>query len=379
MKKILITGANGFIAKNLIFRLKESKLFELYLFTRNNTLNDLNKYISDSDIIIHLAGVNRSPEKSDFIDSNHNLTAAIASQVEKKIKDTGKRTTIIFTSSIHAGSNNIYGETKLSAEKILGELNVRLQTPVHIIRLQNVFGKWCRPNYNSFVSTFCFNVINNIPIVINDPDAEVSLVYIDDVINRLYKIICNDEINQYEGIEYFNDIPIYKTKVGHVAHLINEFGKSRDTLILNNVGEGLERALYATFVSYYSTDSFSYSVNKNEDERGSFVEILRTKANGQFSYFTAKPGITRGGHYHHTKTEKFLVVHGVAMFRFQNISTGEFLEKIVTANSNEIIETVPGWAHDVTNIGDENLIVMLWANELFDPLNPDTVYYSINQ
>ena len=260
-----------------------------------------------------------------------------------------------------------YGQSKLLAEKSVEQYGNDTGSAYYIYRFPNVFGKWCKPNYNSFVATFCYNTLNGLDITIDDPLAQVILVYIDDVCHSLISLLDGSVNNGFKTV-----VPEYPTTVGEVADLLLAFKESRGNLITENVGTGLCRALYSTYLSYMSPEQFSYAIPSYGDERGVFSEMLKTKEAGQFSFFTAHPGITRGGHYHHTKNEKFLVVRGKALFKFEHITSGERYELQTNSSSPRIVETVPGWSHDITNIGDEEMIVMLWANEIFDREAPDT-------
>jgi UDP-2-acetamido-2,6-beta-L-arabino-hexul-4-ose reductase len=243
--------------------------------------------------------------------------------------------------------------------------------PVHVFRLPNVFGKWCKPNYNSAVATFCHNIARGIPIQVNDPAALVTLVYVDDVIARFMQLMDGaDACRDTGGSEAI--APQYTTTVGELARQIQAFKHSRSTLMTDRVGTGLLRALYATYVSYLPPELFTYTVPQYGDTRGVFAEMLKTPDCGQFSYFTAHPGITRGGHYHHSKTEKFLVIKGQARFKFRHMHTGETYDLNTSGDKAEVVETVPGWTHDITNVGPEEMVVMLWANEIFDRARPDT-------
>jgi len=252
-------------------------------------------------------------------------------------------------------------------------LEVDIGCPVYVYRLPGVFGKWCKPNYNSVVATFCYNISHDLPIQVNNPDFELSLVYIDDVVEEFVKVIQGLR----DGKKELSVQPKYKIKLGDLSTQIQNFKESRDSLITEKVGSGLIRKLYSTYLSYLSPVQFTYSIPLYGDERGMFAEMLKTKDSGQFSFFTAKPGVTRGGHYHHSKTEKFLVVQGRAKFGFRNVVTDETHEIITTSKELKIVETVPGWSHDITNIGTEEIIVMLWANEIFDPDNPDTIAHKV--
>ncbi|HFM3326763.1 TPA: NAD-dependent epimerase/dehydratase family protein, partial [Escherichia coli] len=264
--------------------------------------------------------------------------------------------------------DNAYGKSKATAEKIIQQYGETTNAKYYIYRLPNVFGKWCRPNYNSFIATFCHRIANDETITINDPSAVVDLVYIDD--------FCSDILKLLEGANetgYRTFGPIYSVTVGEVAQLIYRFKESRQTLITEDVGNGFTRALYSTWLSYLSPEQFAYTVPSYSDDRGVFCEVLKTKNAGQFSFFTAHPGITRGGHYHHSKNEKFIVIRGSACFKFENIVTGERYEFNVSSDDFKIVETVPGWTHDITNNGSDELVVMLWANEIFNRSEPDTI------
>lgn len=277
----------------------------------------------------------------------------------------------MYASSTQADLDNAYGRSKREAEVILAKTGQDPLVPVHLFRLANVFGKWCRPNYNSVVATFCHNVAHNLPIQVNDPQAALTLVYIDDVIERFIQIMDGAEFSA--GVDGFAIVrPQYATTVGELARLILTFPDSRSSLVTERVGAGLVRALYSTYVSYMPVESFAYDLPQHADQRGVFVEMLKTPDCGQFSFFTTHPGVTRGGHYHHSKIEKFLVIKGQARFRFRHILTGQVHELKTSGDRPQIVEMVPGWTHDITNIGIEEMVVMLWANENFDRDRPDT-------
>ena len=365
---VLVTGANGFIGKNLIVHLNELDIHSL-VYTRENSIQDLPDLIKKSDFIVHLAGENRPIDEKDFDTVNAGLTSLICNEIrliEKNIP-------IILASSTQAEHDNSYGKSKLNAEIAIKNLANDTGNSVYTYRLPGVFGKWCKPNYNSVVSTFCHNISHDIPIQINNPSFELNLVYIDDVVEEFVRIIQGRQDNNKE----LSVQPEYKIKLGDLATQIKIFREGRDSLISERVGDGLVRKLYSTYVSYFSPEQFSYSIPSHGDERGMFAEMLKTKDSGQFSFFTAKPGVTRGGHYHHSKTEKFLVIQGKARFGFRHVVSDETHEIITTSKELKIVETVPGWSHDITNIGTEEIIVMLWANEIFDPDNPDTIAHKV--
>lgn len=369
MLKLLITGANGFVGQNLRAHIDEMKDVEYVVFTRDNVVDDLPRLLDGVHCVVHLAGVNRPETEAEFKEGNVELTKALLAGIESS----GMALPVIYASSIQADRLNPYGMSKYLAEQAVTEYGKRHSVPVRNYRLANVFGKWCKPNYNSMVATFCHNVARDLPIQINDENAEVRLVYVDDVCAEFIKMASDLAVYRASTSTSMAQVqPEYTSTVGEVAEALRTFKESRNTLITERVGGGFMRKLYATYISYLPTESFSYKVPKYGDERGVFVEMLKTKDSGQFSFFTAHPGITRGGHYHHTKNEKFLVIKGKARFCFRHMVTGEFYELFTDGDTPEIVETAPGWSHDITNVGDDEMVVMLWANEIFDRENPDT-------
>ena len=362
--RVLVTGANGFIGKNVLVHLRE-KGFETISFTHEMALHDLTASLNDVDFVFHLAGVNRSEEVAEFTAGNEELTK----QLCDLIHSSGRKIPVLYTSSIQAEIDNPYGVSKLSAERALMALEKDTGSPVYVYRLPNVFGKWSRPNYNSVVATFCHNIIYDLPIKINDPASTIRLVYIDDAVKDFMRIL-----DQLPKGAVRQVVPTeYTMTVGELADQIQLFKASRDSMMVEPVGVGLIRALYATYLSFLRPDQFSYTLPVHADSRGRFVEILKTKDSGQFSFLTAHPGVTRGGHYHHSKNEKFLVMQGSARFCFRHIVTGETYELLTEGDKPKVVETIPGWAHDITNVGDNEMIVMLWANEVLDRQRPDTI------
>lgn len=362
--KVLITGANGFVGQNLIAHLGERRDVDVLRFTRDDSLASLAGLVAQVDFIFHLAGVNRPQDPQEFQAGNTDLTRALCDAV----KVSGRQVPVLYTSSSQAELDNPYGSSKLAAEQALLDLKSAHGSAVHLFRLPNVFGKWARPNYNSAVATFCNNIARDLPIQINDPKARINLVYIDDVVGHFIDVMDG----KLAGEPFVSVAPQYSITVGELSEQLAAFRDSRKTLITEPVGTGLVRALYSTYLSYLPPERFTYEVPKYGDPRGVFVEMLKTPNAGQFSYFTAHPGITRGGHYHHSKTEKFLVIKGKACFRFRHIVSGEFYELFTSGEQPEIVETVPGWTHDITNVADDEMIVLLWANEIFDREHPDT-------
>ncbi len=362
--RVLITGASGFVAQNLRVHLSERDDVEMVFFTRKQSIDDLSVLLEGVEFVFHLAGVNRPKNDIEFTEGNVDLTEALCLAIER----TGRVIPVIYTSSIQAEFDNAYGKSKLAAEQLLLSLSEKTGTPVRVFRLPNVFGKWCKPNYNSAVATFCHNISHDLPVQINDPSAQIRLVYIDDVVSRFISVMDGAIVDG----NYCNVDPVYEMTVGELVDKLTAYKESRDSLVVEPVGTGLDRALYSTYLSYLDAKQFSYELVKHEDPRGVFVEMLKTRDSGQFSYFTAHPGITRGGHYHHTKNEKFLVLKGEAVFKFRQIVTDEYYELTVSGDAPTVVETVPGWTHDITNVGTSEMVVMLWANEVFDPDMPDT-------
>lgn len=369
--KVLITGSDGFIGKNLIARLVEMPEMEAIRFSRQHNEQELPALIANADAIIHLAGINRPLSPEEFAIGNTGLTTTIS----QLLMDTQRTIPVLFASSTQAALDNPYGSSKRAAEQALRHYGEQTGAAVTIYRLPNVFGKWCKPNYNSAVATFCHNIANGLPITIHDPNSPMTLVHVDDVINDFIQVLQHTPNLDKQAFRAI--APEYHTTVGELAQQIEDFRDSRHTLITPKVGTGLLRALYSTYVSYLPTDQFTYSVPKYGDQRGVFVEMLKTPDAGQFSFFTAHPGITRGGHYHHTKTEKFLVIKGKARFGFRHILTDETFMLETDGENPQIVETIPGWAHDITNIGTDEMIVMLWANEQFDREHPDTYTHQV--
>jgi UDP-2-acetamido-2,6-beta-L-arabino-hexul-4-ose reductase len=362
--RIVVTGADGFIARNLRVRLGELKYGDVRTVTRATSGADLRAALSDADFVFHLAGVNRPPDEADFQAGN----AGFTEQLCAALADSGRPTPVAFASSIQAERDNPYGRSKLAAEQALAAHAARTGARVWQFRLPNVFGKWSRPNYNSAVATFCHQVAHGLPVTVHDPAAALRLVYVDDVVATLVALLSAPPAPGFCTVQ-----PEYQTTVGEVADILREFAASRASLVTPRVGTGLVRALYSTYVSFLPRESFAYEVPRHVDPRGEFVEMLKTPDCGQFSYFTAHPGIARGEHYHHSKTEKFLVIRGTARFGFRDIQSGAMHEIVTRGGEGRIVETVPGWTHNIVNIGDDELIVMLWANEIFDRARPDTV------
>jgi UDP-2-acetamido-2,6-beta-L-arabino-hexul-4-ose reductase len=361
---VLVTGAHGFIGKTLMIRLKERGV-ETVALGSDATDADLKGAVAQAGFVFHLAGVNRPETDDQFEIGNAGFTRILCDA----LAEAGNTAPVVFASSIQAERDNPYGRSKRAAEDALFEHAQATGVGVRVFRLPNVFGKWAQPNYNSAVATFCHNIARGLPITINDPDAALSLIHVDDVCDAFLDLLDPPPTDA----AFAEAGPVHATTVGAVADAIRSFADSRRNLTTDRVGTGLTRALYSTYLSYLPPEAFAYDVPRHADPRGVFVEMLKTPDSGQFSYFTAGPGVTRGQHYHHAKTEKFLVLKGRARFGFRHIVTGERHEITTEGGEARIVETIPGWTHDITNIGDDEMIVMLWANEIFDRARPDTV------
>jgi UDP-2-acetamido-2,6-beta-L-arabino-hexul-4-ose reductase len=390
--RVLVTGGEGFIGKNLLVRLSERTNTEALSFTRGDSQEMLTALIAQSDAIVHLAGANRPVDVADFARVNTELTRILC----EAIAATGRPIPLILASSTQAELDNPYGQSKRAAEQLVESFAGETGNLVAIYRLPSVFGKWCKPNYNSVVATFCYNIARNLPIEINDATTTLQLVYVDDVLDHFIRFLDESiEHNCFLGLTQetftarkpkatadsigFTDQRFAKVKplntitLGKLAKQLSAFQRSRTTLISERVGTGLTRALYATYISYLPPEQFAYDLPQYRDERGIFVEMLKTPDCGQISFFTVYPAVTRGSHYHHTKTEKFLVLRGVARMCFRQMVTGETYEVTVSGDKLQVIDTIPGWVHDITNVGDCEVLVMLWANEIFDRQRPDCI------
>jgi UDP-2-acetamido-2,6-beta-L-arabino-hexul-4-ose reductase len=362
--KVLVTGASGFIGKNLVLYLKEENHEVLeYDVDTNESLENL---ITKCDFVMHLAGINRPLSAEEFYDGNTNLTFKLIDILNKQ----GRDIPLLLSSSIQAAKDNDYGKSKKMAEDLVFEYGEKYTA--YIYRLANVFGKWCRPNYNSVVATFCYNTANNIYITINDPFIIIPFVYIDDVCKAFVKCIGGESSNSYLKVE-----PEYKVSIGDLAKTLKMFKQSRENLNIMEMKDGFEKKLYSTYLSYLKEDEFSYKVKMNVDERGSFTEMFKSEERGQVSVNIIKPGIVKGQHWHHSKNEKFVVVSGKAVIRFRKINTEKVIEYIVSGVEIEVVDIPTGYTHNIENIGQEECICVMWANECFDPNNPDTFYEKV--
>lgn len=359
---VLITGADGFLGKNLFHSIKNYKnVNHIYKFCKGDSHSTLSKFIESSDIIFHFAATNRSNQEKDFIKNNEDLTKLICSDL---IKSTSIKK-FIFTSSIHSGNDSIYGQTKYNAENFIKEIKSASNIECIVLKLPGIFGKWAKPNYNSVVATFCYNAANNLPLKVYDKNKSINLMYIDDLVKEFI-----NHLNIPISDSSIDLIKTYEISLGDLASRIESFAFDKS---IENLNDPLTKKLLSTYQSYKNPEDLSYKLKENKDERGSFTEILNTKNSGQISFLTSKPGITRGNHFHNTKFEKFIVLKGAASFKFRDLNTGKCYEKITSFETPEVVETSPGWVHDITNIGSDEIIVLAWANENFDQHNPDTI------
>ena len=368
--KILVTGANGFIGKNLIAELRNRKYENIFEYDRDTDSSLLDEYCKEADFVFHLAGVNRPKEKSEFMEGNFGFTSDLLDSLKKH----NNTCPVMISSSIQAELNNPYGESKKAGEDLLFSYGEETGAKVLVYRFPNVFGKWCRPNYNSAVATFCHNIAHDLPIQVNDSNVVMNLVYIDDVVNEL--------INALEGNENkvgeFCEVPVVHTiTLGEIVDLICSFKKSREDRSVPNMSDAFAKKLYSTYLSYLPEDQFSYDLKMNVDQRGSFTEFIKTPDRGQVSVNISTPGITKGNHWHHTKNEKFLVVSGKGVIRFRRIDSDEVIEYYVSGDKMEVVDIPTGYTHNIENLGDEEMVTIMWANESFDPEKPDTYYLEL--
>jgi UDP-2-acetamido-2,6-beta-L-arabino-hexul-4-ose reductase len=412
--KILVTGANGFVGRNLCSVLSCREDVILLRFDLHNTLAELHAALDQADVIFHLAGVNRPKDPKEFETGNTGFTQDIC----KYLMEKGRKPLLVITSSAQAALDNAYGISKRQAEDAvaayaaycLSESKIQNSESTIsrscIYRLPNIFGKGCRPNYNSAVATFCHNIARDLDIKVNDPNAEMKLVYIDDVVDEFVRALAGNPTRQGE----FCVVPVvHEVKLGQIADLLNAFKRSRTDLMIPNQGDGFTKKLYATYLSYLPVDQFSYPLKMNVDARGSFTEILKTADRGQVSVNISKPKITKGNHWHHTKNEKFLVVSGKGVIRFRKveeilnseleilnsgkddvpegtdsiqnpkskIQNSGIIEYFVSGEKLEVVDIPPGYTHNIENLGDSDMVTVMWCNEIFDPTRPDTIFENV--
>lgn len=367
--KILVTGARGFIGQNLISELRNRHYDDILECYRNTDATLLEEYCKEADFVFHLAGVNRPQNDREFEEGNLGFTETLINTLEKYENNCP----IMFASSSHATLDNAYGRSKRAAEDLIFAHAKSNNSKALVYRFPNVFGKWCRPNYNSAIATFCYNIARDLPITVNNPSVKMNLVYIDDVVEELIR-----SLNDNNVVDNFCEVPTtHTTTLGEIVELIESYKKSREERSIPNMNEALSKKLYSTYLSYLPEDRFSYDLKMNVDQRGSFTEVIKTMDRGQVSINVSKPGITKGNHWHHTKNEKFLVVSGEGVIRFRKIDSEEVITYFVSGEKMEVVDIPPGYTHNIENLGDTDMVTVMWANELFDPERPDTYYLEV--
>ena len=386
---ILITGAKGFVGKNLVENLKNirdgkdrvHKLpsdLEILEYDIDNTEIELEEYCKKADFVFNLAGVNRPKDNSEFMKGNFGFGEKLLNLL-KKYKN---NCPVMLSSSVqatlegrYAGSE--YGKSKLAGEELFKNYGKETGARVLIYRFPNLFGKWCRPNYNSAVATFCNNIANNLPIQVNDRNTELDLVYIDDLVEELLRAVNGNETKDEKGYCYVPEV--HHVTLGEIVDLLYEFKESRKNLFIPDMTEGsFSKKLYSTYLSYLDPKDFSYSLKMNEDNRGSFTEIVKSLDRGQVSINISKPGITKGQHWHNTKNEKFLVVAGEGIIQLRKIGTNEIVEYKISGKEMTVVDMIPGYTHNIINTSEtENLVTVMWCNECFNPEKPDTYFEEV--
>lgn len=384
--RVLVTGAEGFIGKNLVEALRREKDIVFMAYDIHDSRPVLDGYLKDADLIFHLAGVNRPERPEDFEDVNTGLTREIADALIA----TGRHPTVVFSSSTQAEMDNPYGVSKRRAEDVLRDYAAKAGTGVCIFRLPGVFGKWCRPNYNSVVATFCYNIARDLEVTISDPNREIELVYVDEVVRGMAGIVTSDRVTSDRGsdrvtsdavtgdgvtgdrVTWGEVTPVYRVTLGKLAEMIRGFRESRRTLRVPNFSDRFTKCLYATYLSYLEGNNFAYALEQKTDARGELAELLKSQSFGQIFVSRTKPGITRGNHYHDTKTEKFCVVEGEGVIRFRHILGKEVFSYPVSGRDFKVLDIPPGYTHSIENVGETEMVTLFWACEPFDPSSPDT-------
>ena len=368
---ILITGAGGFVGKNLVATLRTAGYTDLMLFEKDDTPETLADYCRRAAFVVHLAGINRPTDPSEFYTGNAGLTDTLLTDLEAA----GNTAPVLVTSSTQAELDNDYGKSKRQAEEAIFAHRRRTGAAVYVFRMPGVFGKWCRPNYNSVVATFCHNVAHGLPIQVRDPAFSLPLVYIDDVVACILAAFDGQVMMDRSTTPICHMHPIHEVTLGRLAELIQGFAAGRTSLAVPDLAPGsFEKKLYSTYLSYLPSDQFSYPLEMHTDNRGSFTEFLRSPERGQVSINISHPGIVKGNHWHHTKNEKFLVVKGEGVIRFRNIFSKEVIEYHVSGDKLEVVDIPCGYTHNIENVGTEDMVTVMWANEAFDPDHPDTFF-----
>jgi len=367
---ILVTGANGFIGKNLTAELSSNGVNQIFEYTRDSDPALLEKYTMECDFVFHLAGVNRTQNENEFIVENYDFTYRLLDLLKKN----GNKSPVVAISSIQAELDNAYGKSKKAMEDLMVQYQKETGAKVYIYRLPNVFGKWSRPNYNSVVATYCYNIARDLEIQINNPEARLTLCYIDDVIDE-FMLALEGRPTALGG---YCIVPTTHTiLLSELSDLIKTFKSSRIDLTIVDMNDPLTKKLYSTYLSFLPIDQFLYDLKMNQDIRGSFTEFIRTSERGQLSINISKPGITKGNHWHRTKNEKFLVVSGKGVIRFRKLNTEAIIEYKVSGEKLQVVDIPTGYTHSIINVGDTDLVTVMWVNECFDPVKSDTYYLEV--
>lgn len=368
--KILITGAKGFVGKNLVAELEATTEHELYQYDVDTSEDLLEDWASNCDFVFHLAGVNRPEKEEEFMEGNFGFT----SQLLNLLKKQNNKAPIVLASSTQAGNTNPYGLSKKAGEDLIFKYGKENNVPVYVYRFTNLFGKWCRPNYNSVVATFCHKIARKEEIMVSDPQAKINMCYIDDLLQEMKRALEGTPTLQGD----FTIVPeTYETTVGELADIIRSFPESRKNLFITDQLDPLHKKLYATYLSYLPEEDFAYDLLMHQDHRGYFTEFIKSPERGQVSVNCAKPGITKGHHWHHSKNEKFLVVSGQGIIKFRKHGEDKIIEYPVSGDKLEVVDIPTGYTHSIENVGDTDLVTIMWANEPFDPNNPDTYFEEV--
>ena len=372
--KVLVTGAKGFIGKNLIAELERLEDTKVLAFDIDTEPTLLDEYCKDCDFVFNLAGVNRPETVEEFMEGNFGFATTLVETLKKH----NNTCPIMNSSSIQAALDNPYGKSKKAGEDMLFAYGKETGAKIYIYRFPNVFGKWCRPNYNSAVATFCNNIACDLPIQVNDRSTKMRLVYIDDVVEELILALKDKAHINEEGYCF---VPcVHEATLGEIVDLLYGFKESRKTLVVPNMPENsFEKKLYSTYLSYLPKDSFSYPLVMHKDDRGSFTEILKSTNVGQVSINISKPGIQKGNHWHHTKNEKFVVVSGRGVIRFRKYGSDEVIEYKVSGDELQVVDIPTGYTHSIINEGEADMVTLMWCNECFNLDKPDTIYEPVIQ
>jgi UDP-2-acetamido-2,6-beta-L-arabino-hexul-4-ose reductase len=363
--KILVTGAKGFIGKNLIAELKNQNYIDIFEYDIDSTLEELNQFTKDCEFVFHLAGVNRPKDPKEFQEGNFGFTTILLDYLKKN----NNKAPIMLASSIQAELDNPYGVSKKDGEELLFSYGKENETKVLIYRFPNVFGKWCRPNYNSVIATFSHNIANDIPITVNDENVEMNLVYIDDLVKELINALRGEE-NRKDRFCFVE--PDYKIRLSEVINLLYLFKKYRESNFIPRTDDPFIKKLYATYISYINLENILYDLIQISDDRGSFTELLKSQYNGQISLNISKKGIIKGNHWHHTKIEKFIVLSGQCIVRIRHLHQTNIVEYKLSNSKLQVLEIPPGYIHQVENIGESDLMFLIWSNEVYNKNNDDT-------